>query len=86
MASSRSNGLFVAPITMMLSSFLDLSPSISCMNSVRTPRCAMAPPDSRAEERAPKRASISSMNTTQGDNRLANEKTERTSFSPSPTY
>ena len=85
-ASSRSNGLFVAPITMTLSSLEDLRPSISCMNSVMTPRWANALPLSRADIRAPNRASISSRNTTQGDNRRAREKTALTSFSPSPTY
>ena len=85
-ASSKSNGRFVAPITMTLSSLDDFKPSISCMNSVMTPLCAIAPPLSRADMRAPNRASISSRKTTQGDNRRASENTALTSFSPSPTY
>ena len=87
-ASSRSNGRLVAPMTTTRSSTPDrlFSPSISCINSVMTPRCAIAPPESRADERAPKRASISSRKTTQGDKRRARLKTALTSFSPSPTY
>lgn len=85
-ASSKSNGLFVAPITMTLSSLEDFKPSISCMNSVITPRCANAPPLSRADIRAPNSASISSRKTTHGESLRASEKTAFTSFSPSPTY
>ncbi len=85
-ASSRSNGLLVAPMTMTLPVLDVFKPSISCMNSVMTPRCTNPPPVSREDDRAPKRASISSIKTTQGANLLANENTERTSFSPSPTY
>ena len=85
-ASSRSNGLFVAPMTMTFVSFVVLRPSISCINSVITPRCAIAPPVSRVDIRAPKSASISSKKTTQGESRRASENTARTNFSPSPTY
>ena len=87
-ASSRSKGLLVAPMTTTLSSTPAwlFSPSISCINSVMTPRCAMAPPESRADDLAPKSASISSRKTTQGDKRRARLKTALTSFSPSPTY
>jgi hypothetical protein len=86
-ASSRSNGRFVAPMTMTRSWRAERRPSISCMNSVITPRCATAPPVSRdAAERAPKSASSSSMKTTHGARRRASEKTDLTSFSPSPTY
>lgn len=76
----------MAPMTITLSVLDVFKPSISCMNSVMTPRCANPPPVSREDDRAPKSASISSMKTTQGANLLANENTERTSFSPSPTY
>jgi len=62
------------------------SPSISCINSVMTPRCAMTPPELCADVRAPKSASISSRKTTHGERRRARLKTARTSFSPSPTY
>lgn len=85
-ASSRSNGRLVAPITITLSSLEDLNPSISCMNSVNTPRCENPLARSREDIRAPKRASISSKNTTHGAILRARVKTALTSFSPSPTY
>lgn len=79
-ASSRSNGLLVAPMTTTLLSLLaiaELRPSISCMNSVRMRLCDMLPDDPR-DIRAPKSASTSSKNTTQGERRRAREKTALT--------
>jgi hypothetical protein len=93
-ASSKSYGLLVAPITTM-PSFARLSPSISCINSVKTELCTLLPM-SRWLVREPNRASTSSRNTTQGASRLAKLNTALTlpsdvsqhthSFSPSPTY
>lgn len=79
-ASSKSNGLLVAPMTTTLLSLLaiaELRPSISCMNSVRMRLCDMLPDDPR-DIRAPKSASTSSKNTTQGERRRAREKTALT--------
>lgn len=73
-------------MTMTRSSGELFRPSISCINSVITPRCACAPPLSRDDMRAPNKASISSRKTTHGDSRRASVKTALTSFSASPTY
>lgn len=79
-ASSKSNGLLVAPMTttrLSLFAMAELSPSISCMNSVRMRLCDMLPDDPR-DIRAPKSASTSSRNTTQGERRRARENTALT--------
>lgn len=79
-ASSKSNGLLVAPMTttrLSLFAMAELSPSISCMNSVRMRLCDMLPDDPR-DIRAPKSASTSSRNTTHGERRRARENTALT--------
>ncbi|KAI0027156.1 hypothetical protein K488DRAFT_62573 [Vararia minispora EC-137] len=80
-ASSRSNGRFVAPMTITFS-FLLSSPSISCINSVNIERC---PSRSRSPLRWEKSASSSSTKTMQGVRRRASEKIASTTFSDSPT-